>query len=186
MLTVLLVTLCFYSSLALVPGKTFDHVFFMVFENHALNQALGNADFANFARDGLLLSNYFATFHPSQPNYIDMIAGQRYGCTNDANIDIDGVTLIDLLEAKSVSWKFYQELYPTPGTCFLGACSGPQNSCKYARKHNPIISFLSTQNNSARCANIVDENAFASDLASGNLPQYRYATFFVMIYCFVY
>ena len=177
MLTVLLVTiLYFYGTLALVPGKTFDHIFYMVFENHAYKEVIANADFANFARDGLLMTNYFATFHPSQPNYIDMIAGTRHGCVDDSVFNIDSISLIDLLEAKSISWKFYQELYPTPGspTCFTGACSGGSSGCKYARKHNPIMSFRSTQNNSARCQNIVDEAALNADLAAGTLPQYRY------------
>jgi hypothetical protein len=42
----------------------------------------------------------------------------------------------------------------------------------YERKHNPFISYLDVQSNPARVANIVDFSEFATDLASGNVPDY--------------
>jgi phosphatidylinositol-3-phosphatase len=39
-------------------------------------------------------------------------------------------------------------------------------------KHNPFISYLDAQSNPARVANIVDFSEFATDLASGNVPDY--------------
>src|SRR5438445_4197890 len=42
----------------------------------------------------------------------------------------------------------------------------------YERKHNPFISYLDVQSNPARIANIVDFSEFATDLASGNVPDY--------------
>jgi phospholipase C len=154
------------------PGQFFDRVFIIVFENTGFEKTMSVPEFSNLSTKGKLCTNYFGLIHPSQPNYIHMIAGTNYNVVDNGVYDLDARSVIDLLEANQLSWKFYQELYP--GSCFLGACFGGSNGCKYARKHNPIISFLSTQNNSARCDRVVGgEVDLDADLQAGTLPDYR-------------
>ena len=157
-------------ALSLVPGKYFDHLFFIIFENEAYTDVITNSDFMNFANKGCLLTQFFARSHPSQPNYLTILAGDTMGVTDDSNHDINATNLIDLLEAKSVSWKSYNEDYP--GNCFTGSSSG-----KYYRKHTPFISFLDIQTNATRCAKIVDGGQLDVDLLTPqNLSQFMFYT----------
>src|SRR5262249_38710208 len=71
------------------------------------------------ASQGVLLTDYHAIGHPSQPNYIALVSGSTYGVTNDNNKIVNGQNIADLLEAKGKSWHVYAEGYPGP--CFLGA-----------------------------------------------------------------
>jgi hypothetical protein len=82
--------------------------------------------YADFAKKGTLFSNFFALTHPSQPNYIGLIAGDTFENELDygnsvvdfpnANAPNANSTIIDLIEAKGLSWKVYLENYPEGGT----------------------------------------------------------------------
>lgn len=151
-------------------GKYFDRVFTIIFENHAEAEVIADPNFLKYRNMGKGLLNYFAVAHPSQPNYIALIGGSTRGCTGDSNINISGASLVDLMEAKKVSWKGYMENYP--GSCNTAASSG-----LYYRKHNPFISFDNVRNNATLCAKIVPaEPALDADLAAGTLPQYSFYT----------
>ncbi|KAI8868675.1 phosphoesterase-domain-containing protein [Ramicandelaber brevisporus] len=152
-----------------VPGKHFDRVFIVIFENMAYKNVTADPYFAGVAKQGLLLTNYFAVTHPSEPNYVALTYGSTANITDDAKYDIQGKSIVDLLEAKGVSWKSYQEAYP--GDCFKGESSGT-----YRRKHNPFISFVNVQNNADLCAKIVNSDQLATDLAANTVPQYSFYT----------
>lgn len=62
--------------------------------------------------------------------------GDTFGVADDGDYNLPGPTIVDLLEAKGISWKVYQE--NLPGTCSLVSVQRP-----YYRKHNPFISFTS-------------------------------------------
>ncbi|MGZ3722853.1 MAG: alkaline phosphatase family protein [Bdellovibrionales bacterium] len=150
-------SMCF----ALAPKK----VILVIFENGNYNQSMAQSYFAKFANTGVLLSNFHAETHPSQPNYIALMAGSPMGNTNDSNINIDAIHFADLLEGHGLSWRVYAEAFP--GNCFLGATKKT-----YARKHNPLISFRNVQNNPARCANITDATSFSADFHAGRLADF--------------
>lgn len=168
----ILIVLIFFSckSFSLVPGKYFDRIFFILFENQGYSDVVKNQDFKSFADKGLLLTQFYARTHPSQPNYITILAGETMGVSDDKNHDVDATNIVDLLEAKSVSWKSYNENYP--GDCYAGSRSG-----KYARKHTPFISFLNIQTDSLRCSKIVSSEQLDIDLNNPeNLPQFLFYT----------
>lgn len=121
--------------------------------------------FAELARKGANFSNFLALTHPSQPNYIALTSGSTYNVTDDRVVNLGAQNIVDLLEAKNISWKVYAE--DCPGNCFTRSANG-----NYARKHNPFISYLNIQNNPTRCANIVNASQFDQDVASGHLPNY--------------
>eukprot|EP01125_Pyxidicula_operculata_P012321 TRINITY_DN4043_c0_g1_i2.p1 TRINITY_DN4043_c0_g1~~TRINITY_DN4043_c0_g1_i2.p1 ORF type:complete len:269 (-),score=40.87 TRINITY_DN4043_c0_g1_i2:1021-1827(-) len=150
-------------------GKWFDRIFIMMFENQAYSSVINDPNFLHFAQEGQLFTRYSAVTHPSQPNYWSMTSGSYYGINSDNPHNLTETNIVDLLEAKSVSWKAYMEGYP--GNCFTGKTSG-----RYARKHNPFISYMNIQTNPARCAHIVNAQELDSDLASGNLAEYMYYT----------
>lgn len=144
-------------------------------ENTNANAALGNPDFAALVPKGVLFSNYQALSHPSQPNYIGMIAGDtfsigddRFYSLPDATHKTATTTIVDLLEAKGITWRVYAENLGS--TCNNAQTVG--SKCAYARKHNPFMTFSSIQANYSRCKNIVDASRFQADVSAGSLPQY--------------
>ncbi len=144
----------------------FHKVMTVIFENTDYQAALNQDFFASFAAQGALLTNFNAELHPSQGNYISLIAGNNFQVSGDEKENVDQLSIVDLLEAKGLTWKVYAEGYP--GNCFLS------NSGKYVRKHNPFVSIVNIQNNPARCANIVNAEQLAVDIENNQVPDYSF------------
>ena len=155
--------------LAAAAAGSVKRIVIVVLENTAESEAVKMPYLAELAKRGALLSNDHAEVHPSQPNYIAMIAGSSYGVNDrlipDGRVTLDERHIGDLLEEHGLTWKVYAEDYP--GHCFLESRSG-----LYARKHVPFLSFRNVQKDPARCAKIVDAAAFDSDVRSGSLPAF--------------
>ncbi|TPX59073.1 hypothetical protein PhCBS80983_g02745 [Powellomyces hirtus] len=174
---VLSAVVCLASSASAVPtapikaGKYFNRVLTVVFENADYDDVMADPYFKSLGErnNGIALTQFFAQFHPSQPNYIAMITGGRDSVSN-SKVNINKRNLVDLLEGGRVSWKSYQENYP--GNCFVGDSSDRL----YVRKHNPFISMNNVRTNPARCANIVGSAELAKDVAAGTAPQYIFYT----------
>ena len=144
-------------------GKYFDRAIFVLFENTNYSDAIRQPFLRQLADGGAHFSNFIAMTHPSQGNYVALTSGSLNGVTDDGEYDLNVNNIADLLEAKGLTWKVYSEAYP--GNCFTGKSKG-----KYARKHNPFISYLNIQKNPSRCANIVEASQFDRDAANGALP----------------
>lgn len=142
------------------------HVVIIILENTNGSDALKQHFLKSLTTKGAYLAQSFAITHPSQPNYIALVAGSTLGVTGDGNVIVDALHLGDLLDAKGKTWKAYAEDLPS-ATCFLGA-----TNANYARKHEPFISFKSVQNNPAQCNKIVPSGQFFTDLAANNLPTF--------------
>lgn len=146
-------------------GKYFDRTIFVLFENTTYNITMRQPFFAKLAKQGALFSNFTAHAHHSQPNYIALTSGSMLGVTDNQNVNLNKKNIVDLFEARGISWKVYAEDYP--GGCFTG---GSRRG--YARKHNPFISYMNIQKNPKRCKNIVNAEQFDKDAANENLPEY--------------
>lgn len=171
---VLLISVCSLPAWCFDPPpawKNIDHVIVVVLENTDYEQALKQPFQTLLTSHGALLTNYFALTHPSQPNYIGLIAGDMLGVDSDANFDLNTTMLIDLLEKAGKTWKVYAEDYPGDAeNCFLQSRRG-----LYVRKHVPFLSFKSVQNNPKKCSNIVSaQKHFTKDLAAGALPTFSF------------
>ena len=140
-------------------------IILIIFENTSYKDAMTQPFFANFADHGALLTNYFAIGHPSQPNYLAMVSGSTFNVADDGEVDLNSDHLGDLLEAKGRSWHVYAEGFP-------GQCNLKDRVKKYARKHNPLISFVNIQNNPSRCANITDSSSFVRDFSAQHLADF--------------
>lgn len=160
-LTILLIS---FASLS-VHAENFKKVLVIVFENTEYANAIKQPYFSSLLKEGALLSNFTAAIHPSQGNYIAMIAGSTFNITNDKPINLTDNHLGDLLEEAKKDWRLYAENYP--GNCFLGATNGD-----YARKHVPFLSFTNIQKNPARCAKVVEAQDFFRDFTAGKLPDF--------------
>jgi hypothetical protein len=160
-------------------------VFTIVMENKGLGQIRGNGDapFINqLIQQNALAAGYHDSYvHPSEPNYLWMVAGENFGVLNDndpgaSNHIATTSHLADQLEGAGLSWKSYQET--------LGLGCGLTSSGDYAAKHNPFVYFDDingwdgTQVNvNQRCTDhIVDYSQLDADLAAGKLPRYAFIT----------
>ncbi len=151
--------------------KNFQHVFVIMMENTGFDTLIGNsnAPFINAAASNYgLATNYFGVTHPSQPNYIAATSGSTNGVADDSDTTIDVANIVDQFETHGKTWKAYMRSYSLCTTPLDHSCGNQL----YERKHNPFISYLDVQSNPARVANIVDFSQFATDLASGKVPNY--------------
>lgn len=150
--------------------KAFERIFIIIFENRSEQAVRDNAYMKGLAAQGVRLSNYFGVTHPSQPNYIAATAGLPF-VQDDKRYDIDATNIVDLLEARGVSWKAYMEDLPESNkTVHIS------KNRMYFRKHNPFISFNNVRENPARLANIVNAKRLQADVKNNALPQFSWYT----------
>ncbi|KAL0490648.1 acid phosphatase [Acrasis kona] len=149
-------------------GKWFDRVMIVFFENAYYTTVLRNSIFSKTASLGSLLTNYKAITHPSQPNYLATISGSFWKKNTDSSVSVSNTTIVDLLEAKGLSWRSYQEDFP--GDCFK------KDRYPYVRKHNPFMTFENIRESASRCANIVNADNLWKDVSEKNLPDYMFYT----------
>lgn len=166
----LLITLtCTITAFAELPTIAdrghFKKVVFIIFENENLSAVMKQKDFAHYVTVGANLTNMFGETHPSQGNYIALVAGSTMGVKSDSDVNLDGNHIGDLLEKANMDWRVYAEDYP--GNCFTETTKG-----EYVRKHVPFMSFKNVSTNPARCAKIENDSRFFTDLNSGSLPEY--------------
>ena len=117
-------------------GKVFQRVVIVMLENTMRSTALANDYMNSLRKKGVFLTNSQGVTHPSQPNYIAMIAGDTMGINDDDEHYMDWYwvkpdketktkgyynytkegysvpSIIDLLEANNYSWKCYAESMP--------------------------------------------------------------------------
>src|SRR5581483_9715818 len=68
------------------PPSHYDHVLWIVMENHSFGQIIGSSDapyINQLAAQHGLAANFYAESHPSLPNYIAMTSGSTQGIADD-------------------------------------------------------------------------------------------------------
>ncbi|KIJ45925.1 hypothetical protein M422DRAFT_59683 [Sphaerobolus stellatus SS14] len=139
----------------IVKGQAFDR-FIQIW--------LENTDFATANSSAISLLNYYALTHPSQPNYIATAGGDFVGLPDDSSHDVPAniSTIVDRLEAKSISWASYQENLAS--NTFTGSRYAQiVNYVSYCRKHSSTVGYKSVQN-------------MPKHLAASTLPQWLFVT----------
>ncbi|KAL0077884.1 phosphoesterase family-domain-containing protein [Phycomyces blakesleeanus] len=152
-------------------GKAFDHILQIWFENQDFSTIEALPQFTQLKSEGILLTNFNAITHPSEPNYVAAAGGSNFGIDDDDyyNIPAEQSSIFDLLENKQLTWRLYQEGIPKIG--FTG-----DNSGHYVRKHNPAVSYDSIGLDKKRLRNIVHSDELAKDIASGDLANWMFYT----------
>jgi acid phosphatase len=138
--------------------------------------AAADPNMSRLAKEGILLNNYFAVTHPSEPNYCMSAGGEAFGMDNDdyQKIPANVSTIADLFDTKHIAWGEYQEDMPYAG--YKGGrypLSGPN---QYVRKHNPLILYDSITNDAVRPRQIKNFTSFYDDLEHHRLPQHLFIT----------
>ncbi len=151
-------------------GRAFERVFIIMFENELESAVLQDDYMHGLQARGVRLSDYHGVTHPSQPNYVATVTGLPF-VTDDTCQDIEATSVVDLLEAKGVTWKAYMEDLPENDKA---VCISADRL--YFRKHDPFVSLNNIRKNPGRLAKIVNAKRLQDDLDAGNLPQFCWYT----------
>ena len=151
-------------------------------ENHNRDEVLGNpaAPYINsLAKTNAVASGYHDPYvHPSEPNYLWMVAGENFGVLDDgepSSHHLDSTSHIaDQLELADLTWKSYEE--------DMGASCGLVSHDRYATKHDPFVFFDDVNgwdgkqfNPSPRCTeHVLDYTQLDADIAANTLPRYAF------------
>jgi hypothetical protein len=134
----------------------FDRVLIIVLENVDYEVASKIKDLADLATQGASFTNFHATFHPSYPNYLAMVAGTDFGIHSRGRLRADDQvnlpdddqhrSIADRLIAAGLDFKQYAEELPDePCPWNYSSQRVPGNRGNYARKHVPFLSFREVQ-----------------------------------------
>jgi hypothetical protein len=159
-----------------VAVAPFGHIVIVMLENANYSSVVGetaampylNSLIASFG----LATQYYANTHPSIGNYEMLVTGQVL--TNDdsetpASFPISVDNIVRELSANSKTWKAYAEDLPYVG--YIGGNSG-----NYAVRHVPLAYLTDVQDSAAGREGLVPFTQFATDLASGQLPNFSFVT----------
>ncbi|GES59940.1 acid phosphatase [Aspergillus terreus] len=165
-----------YSPVSNVKGLSFDRFVNIWLENTDFNAAASDPHLSKLAEKGLLLTNYYAVTHPSEPNYCSSAGGDNFGMDNDNfnQVPANVSTIADMFDVKNIAWGEYQEHIPYPG--YQGFRYPESGANDYVRKHNPMILFDSVTKDANRLRQIKNFTSFYDDLKHHRLPQYSFVT----------
>jgi hypothetical protein len=120
------------------PPVKYNHVVWIVMENHSYDQIIGASDapyINRLAAQHGLATNFYAESHPSLPNYIAMTSGSTQGISDDDDPTahpLDVPSLFSLLPAGG-SRSLLESM---PSNCYRS------DSCEYAVRHNPQAYYV--------------------------------------------
>ena len=146
----------------------FNHVAIVVLENASYSAVIGSSSMPylnSLATKNSLLQDYYATAHPSIPNYFMLTTGQpvTFDDTYTGSVSVDN--LAREFAVNNISWKAYEESIPSAG--YTGGDSG-----LYIERHDPFSYFTDVRNSATETANLVPYTQLATDLSSGSLPNF--------------
>ena len=178
-----------------------QHIFYIMMENHGLNEILGNTADAPYlnklAGSYGIATHYFGVTHPSLPNYLAAISGSFQGIWDDcvAGADVtcapqafgSQLTSQEASQAARTAHMFAGQtlvdqleahhltwkayMQSMPSAGFTGGYAGA-----YGQKHDPFMYFASIRNNPARMKRIVPFTQFGADLQAGAFPNFAWIT----------
>ncbi|KAJ5188890.1 Phosphoesterase [Penicillium cf. griseofulvum] len=165
-----------YSPVSNVKGLAFDRFVNIWLENTDFETAASDANLSKLAKEGILLANYYAVTHPSEPNYCASAGGDTFGMDNDDYIQIPAnvSTIADLFDTKHIAWGEYQEDMPHAG--YQGMRYPLRGPNQYVRKHNPLALYDSVTKDAVRPRQIKNFTTLYEDLAHRSLPQHLFIT----------
>jgi hypothetical protein len=149
---------------------TFKHVFVVLEENHSYSSVIGKPSMPylnSLANTYGLATQYYANTHPSNGNYFMLTTGQINPTQQGGIVTADNVVRHLLTAGKT--WKAYEESLPYAG--YFKPDTG-----LYVRHHCPLSYFSDVINSKVQILNLVPFTQFATDLASGNFPDYSFIT----------
>jgi phosphatidylinositol-3-phosphatase len=143
---------------ASVPPSSYDHVVWVVMENHSYSEVVGSASApyeSQLASRCGSASRMFAETHPSLPNYIAMTSGSAQGITDDNGPSSHPLNVPSVFSLTAGGWRSLEESMPS--NCALS------NSGQYAVRHNPAAYYTNIR---TECASLDVPLASTPDLSA--------------------
>lgn len=161
-----------------VQGKAFDRFVVIWLENTDYDKAADDSNMAKLAEQGIILTNYWALTHPSEPNYLASVGGDYFSLDDDRFISMpeNVSSIVDLLDNDGISWATYQEHMPYSGFQGFNYSNQETFANDYVRKHHPLVLYDSITKNSSRLSNLKNFTEFDNDLKNEKLPQFMIIT----------
>lgn len=162
-----------------------DHVYILMMENTNYADVVHSAGgsvavdatrmpfLASLAQSGVILTNMWGTYHPSDQNYVAMVAGDtyEYGPVYYPDFDLPVTHVGDLLDAQGKSWRAYVQHMKTP--CNLAI--DPTGQGYFAPDDEPFAQFQNVIGNPGRCTtHLRDLTDFESAIATNSLPNFAW------------
>ena len=152
----------------LYPGV--GHVFVVLMENHDWSTIFGSPNCPYINKQLLPKASYATAYnnppkiHPSEPNYLWLVAGTNFGILDDrspaTNTKRTTKHLPAQLDAAGIPWKGYAEDIP-------GDTIPIANAGEYAVRHVPFLFFQNINTNRAYVTNHIRPfSELAADLAA--------------------
>ena len=182
-------------------GTGLQHIFYIMMENHSVNDILGNTGDAPYlnqlAKSYGVALQYFGVTHPSLPNYLAAISGDFQGIWDDCAAGAavtcgpeafgSSLTRDQAISASNRPHLFNGQtlvdqlethhltwkayMQSMPSTGYTGGSTD-----LYAQKHNPFVYFMTIRNSLARMQRIVPFTQFDQDMKSGNVANFVWIT----------
>jgi len=143
------------NTLGAANTRRFGHIVIMSLENQNYTKIIGNPSLPylnSLIPRGALLTNFYANFHPSQPNYMALTTGQSF-YTKEGPIPTGTNDIVHALATKSKTWKGYYTDVTTHEAVFRYFPEVWQNSTQLAK----IVPIFPN---------------FMNDVKAGALPSY--------------
>jgi phosphatidylinositol-3-phosphatase len=143
---------------ASAPPSSYDHVVWVVMENHSYSEVVGSASApyeSQLASRCGSASRMFAETHPSLPNYIAMTSGSAQGITDDNGPSSHPLNVPSVFSLTAGGWRSLEESMPS--NCALS------NSGQYAVRHNPAAYYTNIR---TECASLDVPLASTPDLSA--------------------
>ncbi len=146
------------------PAKVTKLLVFVV-ENHSLDQMRTDMPYtAALGKQFAVATNYRAVTHPSLPNYLAMTGGSTFAVADDGPPSSHPINQPSVFgQALSLGRTAKEYAEGMPANC------SPDNSGRYAVKHNPWAYYVGERASCARFDVPVDQ--LSADAAKGQLPD---------------
>ena len=153
-----------------------DHIIILIEENQADSSIIGNSsvcpyiDALSLDTDAVVMTNFYALEHPSQPNYLDLFSGNDQGVLDDnlpSNYPFTTPNMAAELLNKGLTFITYSQDLPAVGSDVQNSTTG-----SYARKHNPVTNWVGTGTNQVPGTLNQPYTAFPTDFSQ--LPTVSY------------
>ena len=164
---ILLLLFAASSAYAVNPVPAFKKVVWIWLENTSYNSIAYQKyiNYLSYNYPSVRFSNMKAVAAATQANTVAMISGNDFGILDNDLHRMFSPTIVDLLEAKRISWRVYAESYP--GACFFG-----EGTTDYKRYRVPFLSVSQIQTDHYLCSKIGTFRFLEEDLEHNSLPQF--------------
>ena len=163
----LLATLSTFAQTYSVPPS--KHVVVVALENASYSEVTSTSMpwLTSIAAKNGLMTQFYATTHPSIGNYFSVSMGQIVTNNDASTATRSEDNIVRHMLGAGLTWKSYAESLPSVG--YTGGDVYP-----YVLHHNPFAYFSDVRNSSSEKLNLVPFTQFATDIANNALPNFTF------------